>query len=243
VTGQPCPFRREFCLPLLAGLVLTAISPCSFGVPVYLSLFESARARAIAGAERQKARRRLAEAEYDRGMRVSASGAISWQELDQLKTAEIASQFDLEIAEIRAKESTISYDLARALARHGLPIPQCVRSAQTDENTVSPLLKRRKEYRSATVSFSNAPADGTQVQVSDGDSGSASTSAPDISNPSSNSITSVAPLADAADTSGADAGGPPPSAQQASNATSSSKNSAKGTAKNNATPPAKAPTK
>jgi hypothetical protein len=172
--------------------------PCG-AVPLYLSLFRSSRDRAVAGLARQQARERLARAEYERARRLSVSSAISPEEVDQLYTADIAAHYDFEIASIRAKQATISYQLAEVLARRGRRLPLCVRGPQTDEDTVTALLKRKRKAKPVVTLI--GPADGTQLQLPD-----ASASGPD----------SPPPAPSAPDASGApDPGGPAPASNSA----------------------------
>ena len=124
--------------------ILSLLSVNSFGASSYVYLFESAKARAISGLSRQKARGNLAAVDFDRAARLFEKEAISREEYEQFEAAVKVGRLDLKIAEIRARQASITLDLAQALARNGRRIPLCHRRKQSDENTVSKLLKRPK---------------------------------------------------------------------------------------------------
>ena len=89
------------------------------GESPYVYLFSSGKARAVAGLSRQKARRLLAEQNFQRASRLLQSAAISREEYDWAKTAATVAVYDEQIAELKAKYAAISLDLAVALARNG----------------------------------------------------------------------------------------------------------------------------
>ena len=131
---------------ILLALGLLCICPSAHAAePSALYIFKSAKERAVAGLARQRARKGLADKDYQRGVYLTARGAISAEEFDILSTAATVAKYDLEIAEAGATRAAITLDLATALARNGQRIPLCKRKTQSDENTVSDLLKLLKK--------------------------------------------------------------------------------------------------
>ncbi len=145
-------------------LALTLHAATGAGAPPHVYLFESSKARAIQGVTRQRARQKLAEVSLQRYSSLFKKGAVSAGELDRITAAATISDLELQMAEIRAKEAGLSLDLARALGRNGKPIPLCRRKPQTDENTVSQLLKRPKSVV-VIQPMEIAPQSGTKVMV------------------------------------------------------------------------------
>lgn len=148
---------------LVTGIL--TITPL-FGDSQYIFLFQSAQARSLAGLARQKARLRLAREDLRRASELLSSHAIPREEYDIISTAVQVGTFDLEIAELRAEQATIALDLALALARNGQRIPLCRRRRQTDENTVSKLLKSPEPIElSKPVALPDNPGSGTRIDV------------------------------------------------------------------------------
>jgi hypothetical protein len=153
---------------LLRALFIVAVATLSLPVMAdspYLFIFESANARAVAGLARQKARAQLAQRDYDRARRLVNSQAISQEEYESFRAVAILSALDLKIADLKAQESSLTLQLANALARTGKRIPLCMRKKQVDQDTVSSLLKKLRPA-SKTKPPQDLQGTGTQLQVS-----------------------------------------------------------------------------
>ncbi len=95
----------------------------------------------MSGQRRQESRQELATKEFERAIRQISNGAMSVEEYEIYRAIEAVAARDLEIAKLKVDETALSLKMALGLARNGQRIPLCRRIKQSDENTVTALLK------------------------------------------------------------------------------------------------------
>lgn len=143
---------------LLAAQVLAESS--------YVFFFSSAKVRAVEGISRQRARLELARAEFQRYSWLVQRGAASREEYDYARTVAELAELDLRLAETRAKHATLSLEVARSLDERGRRVPICKRKRQTDDNKMSPVLKKLTA-RPPRPAFTPEQESGTKMRVPD----------------------------------------------------------------------------
>lgn len=170
-------------LPLTRLIVVTLLAATPlFAESSKLFLFKSSKARADLALTRRKAWLALARHDYDRAARLKAQSAISDEEFEDFRAALALAQYDLRIAELKAKQSDLSLQMAAALDRNGRKIPLCQRRKQKEDDTVSRLLKRSKKMEPPKLPES-PEGSGTKVQVAEGGEAPPAPEAPEKPNP------------------------------------------------------------
>lgn len=148
----------------VAAALILGTSPV-LGGSAFVSLFESSAKRSETGLQRQLARRSRAFQELARAKKLIAAEAISQSEYDLIETIAILSDLDLEIAELRAKQSTISLELAKSLDRNGQRVPLCKRKRESDEDSISELIAKKPKSVINPLPEQPTEQSGTRVYI------------------------------------------------------------------------------